>query len=72
MIAPQIVESILQMKIWRLYNKPKIAALCEQKGMYQRALENYTDIKDIKRVLLNSHALSPDFIADYLGRMEKD
>ena len=58
-IAPQIVESILQMKIWKLYNKPKIAALCEQKGLYQRALENYTDIKDIKRVLLNSHALSP-------------
>ena len=72
MIAPQIVESILQMKIWRLYNKPKIAALCEQKGLYQRALENYTEIKDIKRVLLNSHALSPDFIADYLGRMEKE
>lgn len=59
MIAPQIVESILQLKIWKLFNKPKIAALCEQKGLYQRALENYTDIKDIKRVLLNSHALSP-------------
>jgi clathrin heavy chain len=42
MIAPQIVESILQMKIWTLYDKPKIAALCEQKGLYQRALENYT------------------------------
>ena len=38
MIAPQIVESILQMKIWQLYDKPKIAALCEQKGLYQRAL----------------------------------
>lgn len=62
MIAPQIAESILQMKIWKLYNKPKIAALCEQKGLYQRALENYTDIKDIKRVLINSHALSPEFI----------
>lgn len=72
MIAPQIVESILQMKIWKLYNKPKIAALCEQKGLYQRALENYTDVKDIKRVLLNSHALSPDFISDYLGKMEPD
>lgn len=59
MIAPQIVESILQMKIWNLYDRPKIAALCEQKGLYQRALENYTDMKDIKRVLLNSHALSP-------------
>jgi len=38
MIAPQIVESILQLKIWKLYNRPKIAALCEQKGLYQRAL----------------------------------
>lgn len=28
MIAPQIVESILQMKIWKLYNKAKIASLC--------------------------------------------
>lgn len=72
MIAPQIVESILQMKIWKLYNKSKIAALCEQKGLYQRALENYSDIKDIKRVLLNSHALSPDFISDFLGKMEAE
>lgn len=72
MIAPQIAESILQMKIWKLYNKPKIAALCEQKGLYQRALENYTDIKDIKRVLINSHALSPEFIGDYLGKMEPE
>ena len=69
MIAPQIVESILQMKIWRLYDKPKIAALCEQKGLYQRALENYTELRDVKRVLVNSHALSPDFIAEYLGNM---
>lgn len=72
MIAPQIVESILQMKIWNLFNKAKIAALCEQKGMYQRALENYTETKDIKRVLLNSHALSPDFIAEYLGKMSPE
>lgn len=72
MIAPQIVESILQMRIWKLYNKPKIAALCEQKGLYQRALENYTELKDIKRVLLNSHALSPEFIGDYLGKMEPE
>lgn len=69
MIAPQIAESIMQMKIWNQYNRPKIAALCEQKGMYQRALENYTELKDIKRVLLNSHVLPPDFIGEYLGKM---
>ncbi len=72
MLAPQIAESIMQMKIWNQYNRPKIAALCEQKGMYQRALENYTELKDIKRVLLNSHALPPDFITEYLGRMSPD
>ena len=72
MIAPHIAESILQMKIWNLYNKPKIAALCEQKGLYQRALENYTDIKDIKRVLINSHSLSPEFIGEYLGKMDAE
>lgn len=38
MMAPQILESILQMKVWNLYDKPKIASLCEQKGLYQRAL----------------------------------
>ena len=37
--------------------------------MYQRALENYTELKDIKRVLLNSHVLPPDFIGEYLGKM---
>lgn len=72
MLAPQIAESIMQMKIWNQYNRPKIAALCEQKGMYQRALENYTELKDIKRVLLNSHALPPDFITEYLGRMSPE
>jgi clathrin heavy chain len=59
MSAPQVVDTILQMNIWNQFNKAKIAALCEQKGLYQRALENYTDPKDIKRVLLNTHALSP-------------
>ncbi len=72
MMAPNIVQSLLQMKIWNQYDKPKIAALCEQKGLYERALENYTEIKDIKRVLLNSHALSPDYISEYLSKMEQE
>jgi clathrin heavy chain len=38
MSAPQVVDTILKLKIWNQYNKQKIAALCEQKGLYQRAL----------------------------------
>jgi clathrin heavy chain len=69
MTAPQVVDTILNMKIWNQYNKPKIAALCEQKGLYQRALENYTDPKDIKRVLMNTHALPPEYVTEYLSNM---
>lgn len=69
MTAPQVVDTILNMKIWNQYNKPKIAALCEQKGLYQRALENYTDPKDIKRVLMNTHSLPPEYVTEYLSNM---
>lgn len=72
MTAPQVVDTILNMKIWNQYNKPKIAALCEQKGLYQRALENYTDAKDIKRVLMNTHALPPEYITEYLSNMQPE
>lgn len=39
------------MDIFTYYDKNKIAYLCEEKGLYQRALENYTNINDIKRVI---------------------
>lgn len=36
------------------YDRLEIARLCERARLYQRALEHYTDIDDIKRVMLNS------------------
>jgi clathrin heavy chain len=32
-------------------------------------LEHYTDLVDIKRVLSNTHALKPDFLLEFFGRM---
>ena len=37
----------MQMNMFHHYDKAKISQLCEQKGLYQRALENYSDISDI-------------------------
>lgn len=51
--APQVAETIFQMEIWNQFNKTKIAQLCEQKMIFQRALEFYTDLKDIRRVIMN-------------------
>jgi len=61
MIDPQIAEKIMEMKIWNQYNRIKIAALCEEKGMYLRALENYSELKDFKRVLLEQSRTSTRF-----------
>ncbi|KYN98001.1 putative clathrin heavy chain [Plasmodium gaboni] len=50
----QVAETLFQMDIFTHYDKNKIAYLCEEKGLYQRALENYTNINDIKRVITKS------------------
>lgn len=65
--SPSIAESIFQLGSWTFYKKPSIAALCEQKGLYLRALENYTDIKDIKWIVLNhGNTIPPEFLKNYL------
>lgn len=38
MAAPQVAEAIFQMGKWTQFNRYKVAVLCEQKGLYQRAL----------------------------------
>ncbi|CRH02619.1 clathrin heavy chain, putative [Plasmodium relictum] len=50
----QVAETLFQMDIFTYYDKNKIAYICEEKGLYQRALENYTNLSDIKRVINKS------------------
>jgi len=47
---------------WNQYNKQKVASLCESRGLFTRALENYSEIKDIKRCVLNTHAINPEWL----------
>lgn len=51
---PSAAENIFASGRWTQYNKQRVAPLCEQKGLLSRALECYTDINDIKRVILNT------------------
>lgn len=82
MAAPQVADAILNMEIWNQFNKQKIALLCEQKGkilkfnnlkgLFQKALENYTEIKDIKRICLNVHMLNLEWVVNYIGKLPGD
>lgn len=64
---PSVAETILQTGKFTNFNKQRIAPLCEQKGLYLRALENYQDIKDIKRILMNnSMMVPPEYLKNFL------
>lgn len=54
------------------YDKPHIAQLCEKAGLLQRALEHYTDIYDIKRAVVHTHMLNPDWLVNYFGSLSVD
>jgi len=68
---PQVFDAIMDSADYKFthYDKPRIAALCERAQLYQRALEHYTDLADIKRVLTNAAMINPEFLLEYFGRM---
>jgi clathrin heavy chain len=67
--APQVAETIFQTDMFSHYDKIKIAQLCEQAEMFQRAIENYSNINDIRRVLVRGRGFSPEFLVSFFGHM---
>ena len=60
MHAPQVADAILGNEMFSHYDRAYIATLCEKAGLYQRALEHFTDTFDIKRAIVHTHLLSPE------------
>jgi clathrin heavy chain len=48
------------MKTFTHYDRDRIGRLCEQAGLYSRAVEHFQSTSDVKRALLNTHAISTD------------
>eukprot|EP00981_Chlorochromonas_danica_P008853 scaffold2320_cov168-Ochromonas_danica.AAC.5 len=70
---PQVADAILGNEMFTHYDRAYIGRLCEQYGLFQRALEHYTDIADIKRVLQNcSAALNPEYLVSFFGSISKE
>mgnify|MGYP001807064965 CR=1 FL=1 len=55
----QVADAILAGGTLTHYDRPRIAQLCEKAGLYMRALQHYTDLSDIKRCIINTHAIDP-------------
>ncbi|ETI26937.1 hypothetical protein G647_10036 [Cladophialophora carrionii CBS 160.54] len=67
--APQVADAILGNEMFSHYDKARIAQLCEQAGLLQRALENTDDPASIKRIIVQTDKLNPEWLQQYFGRM---
>ncbi|CEG77636.1 Putative Clathrin heavy chain [Rhizopus microsporus] len=63
--APQVADAILGTNMLTHYDRVVIGNLCEKAGLYQRALEHYTDIHDIKRIIPYTHVMNAEWLVNY-------
>ncbi|KAK8050053.1 clathrin heavy chain [Apiospora phragmitis] len=63
--APQVADAILSNQMFTQFDKARIASLCEQQGLLQKALELYEDPAAVKHVIVNI-AGTPNFSIDWL------
>ncbi|XP_060079736.1 clathrin heavy chain 1-like isoform X2 [Ylistrum balloti] len=69
MSAPQVADAILGNQMFTHYDRAHVAQLCEKAGLLQRALEHYTDLYDIKRAVVHTHLLNPEWLVNYFGSL---
>uniref|UniRef100_A0A8C8FYZ6 Clathrin heavy chain n=1 Tax=Oncorhynchus tshawytscha TaxID=74940 RepID=A0A8C8FYZ6_ONCTS len=67
--APQVADAILGNQMFSHYDRAHIAQLCEKAGLQQRALEHYTDLFDIKRAVVHTHLLNPEWLVNFFGAL---
>ncbi|CAO3637493.1 unnamed protein product [Mucor fragilis] len=70
--APQVADAILGTGMLSHYDKVVVGNLCEKAGLYQRALEHYTDIHDIKRIIPFTHQMNAEWLVNYFGNLSVD
>lgn len=69
MQAPAVADAILGNKMFTHYDRTVVAQLCEKAGLLQRALEHYTDLYDIKRAVVHTHLLNPEWLVNFFGTL---
>ena len=69
---PQVADAIMANGTLTHYDRPRIAQLCEKAGLYMRALQHYSDLPDIKRVIINTHAIDPQQLVEFFGSLSAE
>ena len=69
---PTVADAILSNAMFTHYDRAKIAQLCERAGLYMRALQHYTELPDIKRVIVNTHSIEPQALVEFFGTLSRE
>ncbi|XP_073124837.1 clathrin heavy chain 1 isoform X2 [Henckelia pumila] len=69
---PNVADAILANGMFSHYDRPRIAQLCEKAGLYVRALQHYAELPDIKRVIVNTHAIEPQALVEFFGTLSPE
>ncbi|KAJ6238519.1 clathrin heavy chain [Anaeramoeba flamelloides] len=67
--APRVADAIMAQEVFSHYDRAKIAYLCERQGLFQRALEHYEEIGDIKRCVIHTEVIPPEWLINYFERL---
>ncbi|KAJ2909365.1 Clathrin heavy chain, partial [Coemansia aciculifera] len=67
--APQVADAILGNNMFSHFDRPYIAQLAEKAGLYQRALELYDNLDDIKRVAVHTEVVNGEWLINYFGNL---
>eukprot|EP01054_Gregarina_sp_Poly1_P010059 Gregarina_sp_Poly_1__10058@NODE_678_length_6812_cov_99_742476_g511_i0_p1_GENE_NODE_678_length_6812_cov_99_742476_g511_i0NODE_678_length_6812_cov_99_742476_g511_i0_p1_ORF_typecomplete_len1149_score194_88Clathrin/PF00637_20/79Clathrin/PF00637_20/4_9e12Clathrin/PF00637_20/1_2e16Clathrin/PF00637_20/1_8e13Clathrin/PF00637_20/4_6e21Clathrin_H_link/PF13838_6/1_4e17TPR_7/PF13176_6/0_88TPR_7/PF13176_6/4_4e02SNAP/PF14938_6/40SNAP/PF14938_6/6_8e02SNAP/PF14938_6/3_9e02SNAP/PF14938_6/3_2e02SNAP/PF14938_6/93_ len=67
---PANAELLFQQGLFTHYDKVRIGQLCERAGLFQRALEHFTELTDMKRVMLKAgNQISADWLFSFCNTM---
>ena len=70
--APHVARAIFEQNLFHFFERDRVARLCEQAQLFQYALENYSEMTDIRRVIVNTHAIDPEFLLLFLGGLSAE
>ncbi|KAL8144041.1 hypothetical protein V2J09_017073 [Rumex salicifolius] len=69
---PNVADAILANGMFSHYDRPRVAQLCEKAGLYLQALRHYSELPDVKRVIVNTHAIEPQALVEFFGTLSKE
>ena len=67
--APQVADAILGNAMFSYYDKARISQLCDNAQLFQRALENTEDPSVVKRIIVKTDKLNPEWLVEFFGRL---